>query len=120
MYVPWYRSNMGAMARNTPYYYPKISRFLVSVLYHEARSRQMPMTALTEALLREMLEGSKSWRTAEAAARRGHSAAISPAGMGNGEAGCARPVAAERAAARASRAASAATRASKGTTLQRL
>jgi hypothetical protein len=45
---------------------PKISRFLVSVLYHEARSRRVPMTQLTESLLRESLEGSQSWRTAEA------------------------------------------------------
>jgi hypothetical protein len=54
------------MPRKSPYYYPKISRFLVSVLYHEARSRRMPMTTLTERLLRQSLEGSKSWRAAEA------------------------------------------------------
>jgi len=54
------------MPRKSPYYYPKISRFLVSVLYHEARSRRMPMTELAERLLRQSLEGSKSWRTAEA------------------------------------------------------
>ena len=54
------------MPRRTPYYCPKISRFLVSVLYHEARSRQMPMTQLTESLLRQSLQGSQSWLTAEA------------------------------------------------------
>jgi len=55
------------MPRKNPYYCPKISRFMVSVLYHEARSRQMPMTELTESLLRESLEGSQSWHVAAAA-----------------------------------------------------
>ncbi len=58
------------MPRKNPYYIPKISRFLVSVLYHEARSRRMPMTALTETLLTKSLEGSESWRTAEASLAR--------------------------------------------------
>ena len=54
------------MPRKSLYYTPKISRFLVSVLYHEARSRRMPMTDLTEALLTQSLEGSESWKAAEA------------------------------------------------------
>ena len=58
------------MPRKCPYYTPRISRFLVSVLYHEARSRQIPMTDLTEALLTQSLEGSESWRAAEASLLR--------------------------------------------------
>ena len=40
------------------HYSPVISRFLVSVHYHEARHRQMPMTRLVDALLRQSLTGS--------------------------------------------------------------
>ena len=43
------------------HYSPKISRFLVSVLYHEARRRNIPMTKLTDELLRQQLAGSESW-----------------------------------------------------------
>lgn len=47
------------------HYSPVISRFLVSVLYHEAKRRKMPMTKLTDALLRQVLNGSESWREVE-------------------------------------------------------
>ena len=47
------------------HYSPRISRFLVSVLYHEARRRQIPMTTLTDELLRRQLAGSESWAKAE-------------------------------------------------------
>jgi hypothetical protein len=118
------------MPRKSPYYYPKISRFLVSVLYHEARSRHIPMTELAERLLRECLEGSKSWRTAKASLvreevpsypavkpRHAHSAAISSTGISPAKG--AKP--SWRAApARASAAPSSATKASKGATLHRL
>jgi hypothetical protein len=44
---------------------------MVSVLYHEAKRRKMPMTKLTDDLLRQALDGSESWqqslRVAEAA-----------------------------------------------------
>jgi len=43
------------------YYSPRISRFLVSVLYHEAKRRQIPMTKLTDELLRQQLVGCESW-----------------------------------------------------------
>ena len=43
------------------YYSPRISRFLVSVLYHEAQRRQVPMTKLTDELLRQQLIGGESW-----------------------------------------------------------
>ena len=43
------------------HYSPRISRFLVSVLYHEAKRRQIPMTKLTDELLRQQLVGSESW-----------------------------------------------------------
>ena len=127
--------NVAIMPRKTPYYCPKISRFLVSVLYHEARSRQMPMTALTEYLLREVLEGGPSWRTAEAASlvredgpcytaeKKGavQSAVISSAGIGSSNAGNgSRRVSPERAVYRASPTPSNPARASKGATLQRL
>jgi hypothetical protein len=47
------------------HYSPRISRFLVSVLYHEARHRGIPMTKLTDKLLREQLIGSESWEKVE-------------------------------------------------------
>ena len=50
---------------NQRHYSPKISRFLVSVLYHEARRRNIPMTKLTDELLRQQLAGSESWEMAQ-------------------------------------------------------
>ena len=47
------------------HYVPRISRFMVSVLYHEAKKQQMPMTKLTEQLLARSLQGSESWAKAE-------------------------------------------------------
>lgn len=47
------------------YYSPRISRFLVSVLYHEAKRRQMPMTQLTDELIRGQLQGGESWLKVE-------------------------------------------------------
>lgn len=49
------------------HYSPAISRFLVSVLYHEAKVRQIPMTELTDLLLRQGLRGTEAWRTVESA-----------------------------------------------------
>lgn len=37
------------------HYSPQISRFLVSVLYFEAKARKIPMTKLTEELLKQAL-----------------------------------------------------------------
>jgi len=37
----------------------------VSVLYHEAKRRQIPMTRLTDELLRQQLSGSDSWEKAQ-------------------------------------------------------
>jgi len=122
------------MPRKSPYYCPKISRFLVSVLYHEARSRQVPMTALTESLLRKILEGSKSWRAAEASllredpppyrakkSRGPQSAAMGSTGIPSSKSvEPPRRPAPARAASHASPAPSNPTKASKGTTLQRL
>ena len=48
------------------HYSPQISRFLVSVLYHEAKIRNLPMTKLTDHLLARSLRGSSSWQKAEA------------------------------------------------------
>ena len=47
------------------HYSPVISRFLVSVLYHEARNRRIPMTRLVDALLRQSLTGSEAWERAK-------------------------------------------------------
>ena len=46
------------------HYSPPISRFLVSVLYHEARHRKIPMTKLTDKLLLHALRDSPGWITA--------------------------------------------------------
>ena len=50
---------------NQRHYSPRINRFLVSVLYHEARRRNIPMTKLTDELLRQQLVGSPSWEMAQ-------------------------------------------------------
>ena len=49
----------------TMHYSPAISRFLVSVLYHEAKARKMPMTKLTDILLRRSLVESEGWQKTE-------------------------------------------------------
>lgn len=46
------------------HYSPRIDRFLVSCLYHEARERRMPMTRLVDDLLRKALAGSSGWQKA--------------------------------------------------------
>lgn len=43
------------------HYSPRINRFLVTVLFHEAKARNIPMTKLTDQLLAKSLEGSESW-----------------------------------------------------------
>ena len=43
------------------HYSPQLSRFLVSVLYHEAKHRKTPMTKLTDELLQKALCGSPGW-----------------------------------------------------------
>ena len=47
------------------HYSPRISRFLVCVLYHEAKTRKIPMTRLAEQLLASQLSGSQAWKQAE-------------------------------------------------------
>lgn len=44
------------------HYSPQISRFLVSVLYHEAKRRRIPMTRLVDQLLTEQLSQSETWQ----------------------------------------------------------
>jgi post-segregation antitoxin (ccd killing protein) len=53
------------MARPT-HYVPAIDRFLVKVVFHEARRRGIPMTRLVRSLLGDALRGTAAWRTAEA------------------------------------------------------
>ena len=47
------------------YYSPRISRFLVSALYHEAKRRQIPMTKLADELITRQLDGTEGLRTAQ-------------------------------------------------------
>jgi hypothetical protein len=56
-------SKSNAMAR-PKHYSPQLSRFVVSVLYHEAKHRKIPMTKLTDDLLRQSLQGTEGWITA--------------------------------------------------------
>jgi hypothetical protein len=49
------------------HYSPEIKRFIVSVLYHEAQARSVPMTVLTNQLLADRLKDSPSWKVAEEA-----------------------------------------------------
>lgn len=51
------------MARPT-HYTPALTRFTVSLLYHEARHQGIPMTRLADTLLRESLKGSPGWQQA--------------------------------------------------------
>ena len=43
------------------HYSPVINRTLVSVLYHEARNRGLPMTALVDQILTASLAGTAGW-----------------------------------------------------------
>jgi hypothetical protein len=47
------------------HYSPALSRFVVSALYHEAKARRIPMTKLTDHLLRQALRDTDGWRQAE-------------------------------------------------------
>jgi len=47
------------------HYSPRLSRFLVSVLYHHAKTLKIPMTKLTDQLLRQSLVNTDAWRLAE-------------------------------------------------------
>ncbi len=49
------------------HYSPEIRRFLVSVLYHEAQARRVPMTVLANHLLANGLKDTSGWRLAEEA-----------------------------------------------------
>jgi hypothetical protein len=46
------------------HYSPVIERFLVSVLYHEAQHRRIPMTRLANEILKTALAGSVGWHLA--------------------------------------------------------
>lgn len=46
------------------HYSPAIERFLVSVLYHEARHRKIPMTRLANEILKNGLADSPGWQLA--------------------------------------------------------
>jgi len=52
------------MAKNR-HYSPVIDRFLISVLYFDARRHGIPMTRRVDVLLRDALQGSEAWREAE-------------------------------------------------------
>ena len=46
------------------HYSPAIERFLVNVLYHEARHRKIPMTSLANQILKTALADSTGWQLA--------------------------------------------------------
>jgi len=46
------------------HYSPAIERFLVRVLYHEARQRKIPMTQLANEILKAGLANSAGWQLA--------------------------------------------------------
>jgi hypothetical protein len=56
-------TGVSSMSRPT-HYSPAIERFVVSVLYHEARHRKIPMTRLVNEILKGGLAGSVGWRLA--------------------------------------------------------
>ncbi len=43
------------------HYSPQLSRFIVSVLYHQAKHCKIPMTKLTDELLQKALRGTPGW-----------------------------------------------------------
>ena len=43
------------------HYSPQLSRFIVSVLYHQAKHCKIPMTKLADNLLQNALRGSPGW-----------------------------------------------------------
>jgi hypothetical protein len=47
------------------HYSPKLSRLNVCALYHEAKSKGVPMTKLADELLAKALIDSESWTKAE-------------------------------------------------------
>ena len=47
------------------HYSPQIRRELVTVLYHERKTRGVPMTRLVDQLLTEALKGSQHWNLIE-------------------------------------------------------
>jgi len=51
------------------HYSPEIRRFLVSVLYHEAKGKGIPMTILANQVLQDGLKGTEGWRKAEESMR---------------------------------------------------
>ena len=46
------------------HYSPQLSRFIVSVLYHQAKHCKIPMTKLTDELLQKALRGTPGWNQA--------------------------------------------------------
>jgi hypothetical protein len=51
------------------HYSPEIRRFLVAVLFHEAKGRGIPMTVLTNQILQDGLKGTEGWKKAEESMR---------------------------------------------------
>lgn len=49
------------------HYSPALERFLVSVLYFEAKRQKVPMTQLANGILKQSLTGSEAWKEAETA-----------------------------------------------------
>jgi hypothetical protein len=49
------------------HYSPPLDRFLICVLYHEARKQKKPMTMVANTLLESTLRGTDSWQQAQEA-----------------------------------------------------
>ena len=58
------------MPRST-HYTPPLSRFLVCALYHEAKTREIPMTQLANNLVETALKNSFGWKEAQEQMRLG-------------------------------------------------
>jgi len=69
------------MAKNS-HYSPVIDRFLVKVLYFDARHHGKPMTRRVNELLRESLKGSEAWILAEKSRSEREKADMRPPGEG--------------------------------------
>lgn len=55
---------MSKLMARAKHYVPKVSRFLVCVLYHEGKRRNLPITRLIDELLTSALKGTPGWETA--------------------------------------------------------
>ena len=46
------------------HYTPPLKRFLVTVLYHQAKLEHLPMTVLVKRIVEQTLQGKEAWKRA--------------------------------------------------------